>query len=525
MRIRFLVRVAMLGAVLGACVGTTHGQLRVATWNITQYWGGSSSDIVNALYGEYQGRALDPDLIVLQEIMSASAVGEIVDALNAEVGTGIWDADYVGSDPGYEGMTLLYRTDKLVFRGSTVISQGGGPPNPPRDTVRCKFFPRGYQLGTMTLVVYNSHMKAGTSGSDMDRRLLEAERIRDDAEGFGANAYKILGADLNIRYSSEAAYQELVESQADNTGRFFDPVNSPGTWNNNYTYRFLHSQDPVSQMDDRYDQILISENLIDGVGLDYLGNATVPFSTSTWNDANHSYRTWGNDGSTYNSALRTTGNTMVGQSIAQSIKSLASGGGHVPVYLDLQLPALVGADETLDFGQVPQGAAAELTLEVWNAGDTTLWGTGIAPLEYGLAASTGFGAPVGTFYALAGASPSTHTITMDTSATGLMSGTLTISSNSHTQSTLEIPITGEVVAPTGCPGDYDCDGDRDYFDINYMIEALGGEAQWTQHYRDQNGGVDPPCSFAHNCDPDGQGDGTTYFDINPFLDVLGGPCP
>lgn len=79
-------------------------------------------------------------------------------------------------------------------------------------------------------------------------------------------------------------------------------------------------------------------------------------------------------------------------------------------------------------------------------------------------------------------------------------------------------------APAGCPGDYDCDGDRDYFDISYFIAALNGEAHWTQYYRDQHGGADPPCSYAANCDADGQGDGTTYFDIQPFIELLGQPC-
>lgn len=79
-------------------------------------------------------------------------------------------------------------------------------------------------------------------------------------------------------------------------------------------------------------------------------------------------------------------------------------------------------------------------------------------------------------------------------------------------------------APDGCVGDCDCDGSRNYFDINYFIAALGGEAQWSQYYRDQNSGADPPCDYAINCDVDGQGDGATYFDINPFLDVLGQPC-
>lgn len=78
--------------------------------------------------------------------------------------------------------------------------------------------------------------------------------------------------------------------------------------------------------------------------------------------------------------------------------------------------------------------------------------------------------------------------------------------------------------PVGCPGDCDCDGDRDYFDINYFLMAIQGEQQWIDYYKAQHGGTPPPCSYLANCDVDGSGM-VDYFDINPFIAVLGIPCP
>ena len=149
----------------------------------------------------------------------------------------------------------------------------------------------------------------------------------------------MLCGDFNIQDSFESAYVELVGAQVDDTGRFYDPINTPGNWNNNSGYRYVHTQDPATQMDDRFDFILVSQSVVDGVEFEYDGNSAIPFSASTWNDPNHSYRMWGNDGTSYNNPLTTTGNAMVGPSIAQSLINLASGNGHIPVYAEFTLPA------------------------------------------------------------------------------------------------------------------------------------------------------------------------------------------
>src|SRR4029453_17595681 len=112
-----------------------------------------------------------------------------------------------------------------------------------------------------------------------------------------------------IQSSDQAAYQELTGPKANNDGRFIDPIKTPGNWNNNVAFRFVHTQDPASQMDDRFDQLLLESSLLDDTGLGYIGNPAAAYSTSTWNDPNHSYRVWGNDGTRSNQLLRVTGNT------------------------------------------------------------------------------------------------------------------------------------------------------------------------------------------------------------------------
>ena len=501
-----------------AAGGPAWAQLRVAAWNISTYYGESNRTvpIQTVVYGVFNGRSMSPDIILGEEFMNVGALQPFKDALNTAPGSpGDWDGDFVAGPPSDpEGTGFFYRTSKVVYLGYMIASQGGASPNPPRNTPRFKVHLQGYTSAKAVLCCYGTHMKAGTTADDMTRRLTEATNIRNNAQLMNPDWSFLLGGDYNM----QPAYQELVASQSNNEGRLFDPIKSPGAWIDNSGFRFIHTQDPVASnggMDDRYDQILVSDNLIDSGGLDYIGDANIPYSTTTWNDANHSYRAWGNDGTSFNLGLTTTGNTMVGPTIAQAIITCATtAGGHIPVFLDLRVPAVAGSDTTVDFGQVPQYSAAQATLEVWNAGNVALWNVaGIDLLRYTLAASTGFTAPGDNFTDAAGDPHNAHLITMDTSTQGVKSGTVTITSNAPDQPSRVVTLLGEVVAPGGCPGDMNCDGRVTFTDIDLFVAALAGQSAWT-HW---------PCPWQNgDCNGDGN---VTFADIDPFVAVIGTTCP
>jgi hypothetical protein len=159
---------------------------------------------------------------------------------------------------------------------------------------------------------------------------------------------------------------------------------------------------------------------------------------------------------------------MVGPTIAQAlINTTGGGGGHLPVFLDLQVPAKVSAPTAINFGVVTVGASAQISINVTNSADLAKYsrdgtGFGIDRLTYTLAASSGFSAPGGTFNETAGGGSNSHTIMMTTSTPGCKTGTLTISSDAPDSPMLVIPITGLVVAgvaPTPGAGDYDVNDD------------------------------------------------------------------
>lgn len=488
-------RRSVLGAVLaGAVALPAAGQLRVAEWNVTNYGVPyiRDADFQTAIYGiAPNGLRFAPDVLLIQEVVEGSSGGsgtggqnaaQFLAMLNAAPGSpGDWAlAPYI-LNGGNSGNAMYYRTSKIVWMGTATLSTdtGTGATQAPRDNQRWQVRLAGYSGLGAQMYMYGGHFKASSGSANEARRLPEGRRLRIDANALPDAAHFLLCADMNVQDAFEPAYLYLTttsasppmgeEFLADPSGRFVDPINSPGSWENNGLYRYIHTQDPATQMDSRLDQILISGNLRDGQGLDYLpaapgGNILLPYYTTsvgnTWNDPNHSYRAWGNDGGSYNTVLRTTGNTMVGPVIAQALVNTADGLGHLPVFLDVQVPAKASAPVAASFGTVPAGSVAQISVQIGNGADVNLWsrdgtGAGIDALTYTLSASAGFAAPGGTFNDAAGGGLNSHVISMNTSTSGPKTGTLTITSDDPDNPVLVVNLSGIV----GSAADYDVNDD------------------------------------------------------------------
>ena len=444
-----------------AAGSAARAQLRVATWNMTFYSGGREGEVAIAVYGEFEGRSLAPDVLVAQEVL-AGGPEAMVEILN-DSGPGDWR---VAPIPGSAGdSAMFYRESRVTLLGATLVAAGGLLPRQPRDVVRWDVRLVGYEAEAATLAIYSSHMKAGAGADDVARRLVEARAIRTDAAELPEPWRFLLGGDLNMQRSTETAWAELTEVKGDNRGRLFDPVNAPGTWRDAADMRFVHTQDPIGPggMDDRFDVVLVCRDLLQGPGLRYIGDAAQRFSQATWNDPNHSYRVWGNDGRSLNQPLRTASNTMVGPVIAEALRQVAQPAGHLPVYVDLRVPSRLAAPEEIDFGIVAPGEVAEVVIEVGNAGEVGRWGDGIAHLVYQFQAPAPFGAPPRSFGDAAGGGLNEHIITLEAPpAPGPLEADLTITSNAPDDPLRLIRMRAQVAL---CRADLDGDGALTFFDF------------------------------------------------------------
>lgn len=342
--------VARRVSVIGFAVLTSlsFGQsLRIATWNISDFDGDLSaqnSAVQTAMFAEFQGRSMRADVLFAQEIQSSSAANIMVNLLNSATGsTGDWATNFtsLSGTNGTGDTAMFYRTSRVGTVSNTLVAAAAGTSGNPRDVRRWDFSILDNAATNEVISVYNSHMKSGTTTTDQNRRNVEATAIRNNANGLAANHQIVALGDFNFQSASQSAWGTLTGAGSNTRGQFFDPIDSVGSWNNNSDYRFVHTQDPSGAgMDDRLDFILMGGGLGDGVGTEYSGVWQQTYSTSTWSDMNHSYRVWGNDGTSFNAGLTVAGNTMVGSTIAQALVDAADGGGHLPVFADISYQAV-----------------------------------------------------------------------------------------------------------------------------------------------------------------------------------------
>jgi hypothetical protein len=126
--------------------------------------------------------------------------------------------------------------------------------------------------------------------------------------------------DFNMQGSEESAYANFL---AGGNAQLFDLGNAAGHWNDNEAYKSLHSQDPMSTMDDRFDIQFASGEFFDGLGLEYIAN---------------SYHVFGNNG-THALNMPITDGTGASPTV---LDALAAASDHLPVVADYFFPSLPG---------------------------------------------------------------------------------------------------------------------------------------------------------------------------------------
>ena len=186
-----------LGCILLPVLGFP--QLRIVTWNISNYSGWRDADIKTAVYGAFSGRSMSPDIIMVQEFADEAATTAFIGILNTAPGSpGDWAAAPFISGPD-SNSEFFYRTSKVDFLNVTIIGVGGAPPLQPRNIQRYDFRPVGYSGPASTIACYDTHMKAQDTGTQDDqRRLYEATLIRQDAQGLTTGWNFLVGGDTNI---------------------------------------------------------------------------------------------------------------------------------------------------------------------------------------------------------------------------------------------------------------------------------------------------------------------------------------
>lgn len=308
-------------------LATSHqafAQLRVVCYNVSSLDGGSGhlQDVFASLNDDPEpgtGLIRAPDLYVFQEVSSGeqTTLRNWLNS-NAPVGINYTIGTYTTNGGGGEN-AVVYRSDTLaeITSGHRDITNHSGP----RATDRWLF-----QLvddpGT-SFYVYGSHFKASTGSDNEDRRESEANALRNDADSLGEGTLILFAGDYNVYSPSEPAFQRLLDPGA---GQAVDPGHGgsfPTISHTQSPHDGSNSSLVTGGMDDRFDFILCSGELDDGLGFDVSGV---------------SYRAFGNDGNHFNQAINTGFNAYFDSDEQWKADALARASDHLPVVVDYLLP-------------------------------------------------------------------------------------------------------------------------------------------------------------------------------------------
>jgi hypothetical protein len=413
--------IAALGVLLA--VPPAHA-LRVVDYNLLNYPG--TSGTARAPYYRTILSAISPDVIVAGEVNTGGPTQFLNEVLNV-MEPGQWaTVPYV--DGNDSDASLFYKTAKVQFLG-----QGAFYPNPAyllRYVHTYRIIPVGYSSAASVLRIYTAHLKAST-GFESDR-LAECTGIRDSMNTMPTGTHAFACGDLNFyTQAAEPGYAKLLESQTNNIGRVYDLLPA-GSWHDNASFAPYHTQSPclttpcasgaaTGGLDDRFDFILPTYNLATRHGLAVIPNTCI----SVGNDALH-----------LNKNITDTPTIPEGAAYATALK-LAS--DHLPVRVDLQLPAMILADAAMVFDTVIVGATTQTEY-------LSLSNPAIAPadsLNCTFVVSSGFGAPGPVAVAAGGVAH--PPVTMSTATAGAKVGSLTITSDAPEHPTTPVALSGTVL--------------------------------------------------------------------------------
>jgi endonuclease/exonuclease/phosphatase family metal-dependent hydrolase len=306
--------------------------LKIMSYNILNY--------PNADY-EYDTRAdtlakiinyYTPDLFLIQELKNETGFNTLLDEVFNTNGTndfasGTWETQ--NSNPGSSWklqQNLIYNTRKLILAYEDFLYTST------RDINVFKFYFNDPNLDVHQkktyLYVAVVHFKSSQGEENEAERLFNAQILMNFLDTLPENSSVIVGGDFNLYSSSEPAYQHLLDPE--NELVLKDPINTPGNWHNNYSYRFVHTQStrtsPINGdgagggMDDRFDFILISENLQE--------------STHPIQIIPNSYTAIGNNGNCFNDRIIDCFNNEVSAEILNALYQMSD---HLPVKMELTI--------------------------------------------------------------------------------------------------------------------------------------------------------------------------------------------
>jgi len=283
---------------------------------------------------------VEPDLLLLQELKTNGGLQSVVDQCNAMLDdvyeSGTWVLQISNPAGTWKlQQNLVFNTAKFsLAEQNTIVT-------PIRDINEFKLLilDEDAQTTPNYLYVFVTHLKSSQGAENEVSRNESAMVFADYLAELPSDAMVLLGGDFNLYTSTEEAYQTLLSSS--NAIQMVDPIDSPGNWHSSsFSQKEILTQSTrTSQllgdgagggMDDRFDFVLASENLM-------TGNSSLMYVANT-------YEALGNTGNCYNQNITDCDqDPTVPLNILSALYYMSD---HLPVLLELESSVPFSVNET-----------------------------------------------------------------------------------------------------------------------------------------------------------------------------------
>lgn len=271
----------------------------------------------------------NPDILVCNEIGAdfINAVRLTQNSLNVN-GVSHWmQANYTVTPGSSLTNMLFFNSTKFGLLSQTVVDKDTSNVNLVRlidvYTLYYKEANMTSFTDTVFFTVMAAHFKAGNSAPDRTERSKATTAVMTYLDQNNIQGNIFIAGDFNVYTGTEPAFQDLINYAPNPSVRFFDPINTIGSWNNNGSFSFAHTQSVRSSsngcasgggMDDRFDFILVSDEVLNNVNrAEYVAN---------------SYKAIGQDGMRFNGNVNFPTNTVVSSTVADALYNMSD---HLPV--------------------------------------------------------------------------------------------------------------------------------------------------------------------------------------------------
>ena len=276
-----------------------------------------------------------PDLFLVCELNNSTGANNVLNITRSSISANYEMASYVSNtsddttgDQNDLQNLLYYDSTKFILEDEIIV------PTDLRDfnVYKLKVNTVDQATNPIEFYVIVCHLKASSGDQNELRRFNMVVELDNYLSTLPSDSNILLGGDLNIYTGSEPAFQLLLQDT--NNITLTDPADRVGSWNNNPNFVDVFTQSTRTQnglggasggLDDRFDFILTSENM--------LTNATITYEPN-------SYQVYGNNGlsACYNSAINSSACAIPGSEFSFEVRdALHNFSDHLPVTMNLEI--------------------------------------------------------------------------------------------------------------------------------------------------------------------------------------------